>query len=753
MDALSFHPSRAKRPRALGAVQIGSAKHARNYRITHVFGAHLYLMPVTTAAKGHDAARPQRWRIRDIDELVARGRAVYGSIRLPPEMATAIRKEAAPQVGRAFARIEPLLAAFSRESALGRSFTGTLKEQAANEGIPLASLRRMLLRYWYFGGIDQALLPLQRGPRIAVDAGLATGTEHSRKAGAAAVRRGAAPPRARAGPKPRHVVDVRPCFWSPEAIDVADMERAAIRCARRRIKGFEALTDEYLRCEFKKRHPKVYKLFMNGHTTVPCTERQLRYRLRRKAALDPRVLTGFPTLGKRASQRVLLAVGSGHIYELDATGGQIYIVDAQDPTRVLRKVTIYLIIDRYSRYVVSVYITAKPPSSAGVRQALRIAFTSRRRRFQNMGIDIDDDDWPPGVFCLTMVVDNGPDMISKATLKTAVHDLGIDVDILPPYTPDGKAIIERFIKTLKTKMQAKGLAGLYKKVQLSPDERRAAKNAIFIAELSLRSLYRELIEIVRVYNHARHTGLEQRLPELAIASVPFTPIAAYRYGLEHVSGLERPALSDEDIFQLTLAPHKARIEEGVVTWKGLTYYPANAAAVAFAARFGGAAVTIDVKVDATDPFDLYADSSMMPLPMWRLDPHGEAFVRAVCVEDWEEFSEERELLKADTARRNAITRQKTPDAHPDVKAPALSARRQARTKADPTVARRRSVEESNALDAALAGRGASTSPSHSPERSPTTTGATATRAAIDFRAEEAARLEAIAKRHSTEGFK
>lgn len=733
MDELSFHPNRSKRPRAFGAIRIGKGVNARNYRITHVFSSHIYLMPVTTAAKGHDATRPKRWSIRKINELVEAGRAVYGSIRLPPEMAIAIRKGSLLDelTSVRFGSIKPLLDLFARESELGRSFTSEVEAQAESQGVPLATLRRALLRYWYFGAIKQALLVLHRGPKITVPSDAQPATPARVKPTTIRKRR--------AGPKPRHAKGVRPCEWRPEPIDVADMERAAIRCAKQKLRGLRTLTDQYLKHEFKQRHPQVFDRFMKGGTTVPCTERQLRYRLRRKVALDPRVLTAFPPLRRPASERALLAVGSGHIYELDATGGQIYIVDSKDPTRVLRKVTIYLLIDRYSRYVVSVYITAKPPSSAGVRQALRIAFTSRRR-FQSMGVDIDDEDWPPGVVCLSMVVDNGPDMISKATLKTAVGDLLIDVDILPPYTPDGKAIIERFIKTLKMKMQAKGLAGLYKKVQLSPEEKKAAKDAVFLAEYSLRSLYRELIEIIRTYNHEHHTGLEERLPELAAAGVPFTPIAAYKYGLEHVSGLERPAMSDEDIFQLTLGSEKASIRDGVVNWKGLSYHPANAAALAFGAHCGSAKKAIEVKIDATDPFDLFVVAPMSPLPMWKIDKHGEAFVRAVCMEDWEEFSEERGVQKADTARRNTIMRLQTLGAAGESKAP----RRRAKVKADTKTVQRRSAEESNALDAGLGTRRAPGKSSKTREQR------VVPQTPHDYRRAEAARLEAIAKRQKHE---
>lgn len=723
-----------------GAIQIRGGSVPRNYRITHIFSAHVYLMPVTTAAAGHDAARPKRWSLAAIDKLVAQRKAVFGTIRLPSEMTAKIGKGSPEEktVKEMSAQLKPLMLIFEKESNLGRTFTAEVKSAAEKISVPFATHRRHLLRYWYFGAIDQALLSLHRGPSLRVL------PPRSRQESLESRRKEKEDPlssRARSGRKPAHKPDIQLCEWNPSEVDVMDMERAAIRCAKKK-KGttIQALTDAYLRGEFKKRHAIHYDRFIRGITTVPCTPRMLSYRLKRKRTLDSSVAKAFPSLAKKPRERALRAVGSGHIYELDATGGQIYLVDSRDPTRILRRVTIYLLIDRFSRYVVSVYITLRPASSEGVRQALRIAFTSRKRRFGNLGIIIDDVDWPPGVVPLIIVVDNGPDMISLETLKLAVDDLKIGASILPPYTPDGKAIIERFIQTLKSKMRQQGLAGIYKKIRFSPEEKDAAKRAVFLAGMSLRQLYRELIEIVRLYNHHPHTGLKKWLPELAAAGLPFTPVAAYQYGLEHVSGLDRPPLTDEDLFQLTLGREKASIKDGVIsTGRGLIYYPANEEAFALGAHYGSKRRAIEIKIGNTDPYEVYVTAPTTPLPKWELDENAHVILRSLSVEDQQEFAPERLEVANEASRQATIMRIQSEDQ--------AEARHKGRSggvvkaPGDPKIVRRRSAEESRELDAAMNGRRGSPPAFVKSKKPPPNKGA-------DFRAREAARLEEIARRRS-----
>ena len=48
-------------------------------------------------------------------------------------------------------------------------------------------------------------------------------------------------------------------------------------------------------------------------------------------------------------------LGVGHLYEIDATIADVYLVSSEDPSKIVGKPTLYLIIDRKSRLIVGFY--------------------------------------------------------------------------------------------------------------------------------------------------------------------------------------------------------------------------------------------------------------------------------------------------------------------------------------------------------------------------------------------------------------
>ena len=323
---------------------------------------------------------------------------------------------------------------------------------------------------------------------------------------------------------------------------------------------------------------------------------------------------------------------------LGKTGGQIVVIDSRDPSKILSRLWIYLLIDRWSRYVVSAYVSLRPPSSESVRKTLRIAFTSRTRRFQLLGIDVDDEKWPPGVVCAQMAVDNGADMIAKSTVELGVNDLLIEVVDLPPRCPDGKAIIERVNRTLKAMMKSRGLRGTYDKHVECADDRHSKKKARAVACLSLRDVYRALLEAIEDYNNRPHRTLRERVLELAQNRISPTPKAAYIWGLQHITGANRGVLVHEDYDRLTLQTARATIADGVITWGPNRYYPANGAAWKFGQQGSRKRRAVDVKVDDTVPTELWVVTNGLDWPRWETNAAGVESLGAQTVQEREEFA-------------------------------------------------------------------------------------------------------------------
>jgi len=679
-DDVGFVPHR--RPVALrpGLVIRESATGGPTYhRVTHVFERSIYWLEISTPEKARYARRPRRARRSSVETDIQKGIAETGTVKLPARFHPQSTEAPEAQYKDAMmSALEPLLAAFKEERNLGRwTFTAKIEERAKELSMSAVSLRRVLLRYWYFGGVREALMRLPRGPRMSLERSATVAPNAPQK---------------RRGPQARTKGKLGKNKFIVQPIDIEDMVDALRWCAKHRITTWEGVLENYLGKRLSARHPALYRSYMAEKVPRPVTLRQLRYYIGLETDLEEAILAKFPTLRKGgAAKGRSSSLGPGDIYEADATGGQINVVDSRDPTRILAKVIIYLIIDRWSRFIVSVYATLKPASSKALRTALRIAFTSRSRRFRALGVPIDDKRWPVGVVPATLTVDRGSDMISEATLHAAVDDLLIVADVLKPQYPDGKAIIERTIRTLKDRMRRRGMRGRYVKFPTNPKARKQQADARRAAVNSLKDVYRALVEVGDEHNHRTHKALKV-LPELKLAGVPPVPAQAYIWGLEHLTGLERPPLAEADYARLTMTTVSATLANGEIRLPKFRYLPANEAAARIARRSTSKGKQVDALIDESDPFEIFTHLDSDPQAVWTIDEAGKEHLENITLEEEEEFRENFALI-ADLADNRAMIERLQKSSMPG----AGRSRKSTNT-------RLRSTSESEALDKELLGR-------------------------------------------------
>jgi transposase InsO family protein len=343
------------------------------------------------------------------------------------------------------------------------------------------------------------------------------------------------------------------------------------------------------------------------------------------------------------------------MFEIDATGGRLFLVSSGANADVLRKPTIYVVIDRWSRYVVSIYISVNPPSYEEVRQALLIAFTSRSARFVNLGINIDDQRWPIGQMPFAIVADRGSEFMSESFEKAVVDELKIELIHMPPYCPDGKAIVERFIGTLKQRMANSKLKGVFADRPMDPATKRVAKKAKAAAVHTLAEAYRELIDIVTDYNGRPHSTL-RRNRELAHAGVEPTPIAAYAWGLENITGRRVPPHTDEHYRSLLLSFDKANISNGVLRYKGRAYTAKNEHAVRLLLNAPKRAKAVDIRLDMHAPYELAISTSGGNRAIFQITPGGLREISGTTLDEIEVFSKQTAVLNAEAESKSRIER-------------------------------------------------------------------------------------------------
>jgi len=106
-------------------------------------------------------------------------------------------------------------------------------------------------------------------------------------------------------------------------------------------------------------------------------------------------------------------VGVGHIYEIDATIADVFLVAIANRADIIGKPTLYLIYDRKSRLCVGFYVGLENASWTGAMLAILSIATDKRALCARYNVPYDPNDWPAdGVFPAKFLGDRG-EMASK----------------------------------------------------------------------------------------------------------------------------------------------------------------------------------------------------------------------------------------------------------------------------------------------------------------------------------------------------
>ncbi len=574
-----------------------SERPGRYLRLTHIFEDGVYAMWVGTPEEARYAKRPIFYSWNQLSALTS-PTSKWGRIVLPQQLSVPAESGSsqAGKIQSAGVQIAPVIQAFENRTNLSRHhFTALIRERALSIDVAEKTLHRLILRYYYFGSTKIALVALPRGPKRT--------TRGREESGEKDHANGEIPDKAnnRRGRKTILSDELGPNNFVVTPDDVDDMLRCYKQLLRKGPTNKTTAHETYLSTFFQKSHPDTHRQYIKKQISEPVTYRQFCYYINGELQLTEDLARNERRLRRDpANTNSLVSAGPGEIYEIDSTGGRLYLVSSEKNPVVVGKPTIYFLIDRWSRFVVSAYISLRAPSYEEVRNTLLIAFTSREKRFSRLGIEVSDNQWPIGCIPAVICPDRGSDFMSGSMLQSVVDDLRIDLTPLPPLCPDGKAIVERLIRTIKQRMAASGMKGVYADRPLDPQSRRAARKAEAAAVHTLADAYRALIEIVKDYNNRPHQALKRR-KILTQHGIEPTPKNAYVWGLENITGLRSAPYTEEDYYRLLLSSDKASISGGVLRYKTRVYHPSNEAAIDYIRRSPRNRPSLDIRLDKTQP--------------------------------------------------------------------------------------------------------------------------------------------------------
>jgi hypothetical protein len=271
-------------------------------------------------------------------------------------------------------------------------------------------------------------------------------------------------------------------------------------------------------------------------------ENQFRTFLRKNFDWDKRrrshmTAAGFGTTvrSQLSETRTLVPSGPGDIYQIDSTKVDMYIVAESGKRKVLRRVTLYLVIDCWSRTIVGFHLTFGNSSYEEAMLALLSVLEDKEEMCKRFGVPYNPEDWVEMPLPCTLIGDRQECIYNNSNLL--VEKLGIHVTNPPPYRGDLKGLVEDALGAMAEVLYDSS-GGVDKKA--SKDEKDYRLNSIYTFTQLRRMLFLEVIRLNR-----RFIDEIPVPPEAVLAEIPKVPLKLARWGLKNISGCGLSAHLDE----------------------------------------------------------------------------------------------------------------------------------------------------------------------------------------------------------------
>lgn len=308
-------------------------------------------------------------------------------------------------------------------------------------GIRSDKLVAYLRLYWRGGQVKNALVPLFL------------------ERGAPGVPRTAAEGAPKVGRRPHHSGRDGKVGVNVTADMLAKMLKAGIRLRKRRdetdVGAFNLFTALY--CSRKE--------VIDGRVVrvpLPVSERptlkQFIYNTDKGMGLHEKLVAQKGTVAVAQRHRARLGntkhlhFGPGSVYQIDATVGDLYLRSCDDPTRLIGRPVIYLIVDMYAHMIVGFAVALYGPSWDSAALALQNAFSDKVEYCRSLGISIEAHQWPPEHKCNGLMGDRGWDHLSKHA-GGGSEFFGYKLSNLPPYRADLKGLVENQFNFVKASVK------------------------------------------------------------------------------------------------------------------------------------------------------------------------------------------------------------------------------------------------------------------------------------------------------------
>jgi hypothetical protein len=255
-------------------------------------------------------------------------------------------------------------------------------------------------------------------------------------------------------------------------------------------------------------------------------------------------------------------LGPGDRFEFDATIIDLYLVSEKDPSKIIGRPTLLIVIDVFSRLITGYYLTFEPPSYVLAMMSLANCLENKVDVCRLLGIKINFEDWPAIGLPTAVLADKGELLTHQA--DSLVNVFNTRIENAKARRGDAKGIVERKFRTLQAdfKPYAPGV------VTTETAKKRGGKDYRLDATLTLRKF--EEIIVLLIYKHNLKVMSKYDADEGIPDELPRTSKDLWQWGIENRSG----ALKSYDVEQfkiLTLPRTTATVSNEGIKYESLTY--------------------------------------------------------------------------------------------------------------------------------------------------------------------------------------
>ncbi|MEG3161335.1 Mu transposase C-terminal domain-containing protein [Sphingomonas sp. LB2R24] len=253
------------------------------------------------------------------------------------------------------------------------------------------------------------------------------------------------------------------------------------------------------------------------------------------------------------------AWGPGARFQIDATIIDVYLRSRRNRRKLMRRATLYVVIDVFSRMIVGFSLSLDPPSWQAAMTALANAVTDKVAFCAKYGISIIPEEWPCNHICGILEGDRGE--IESQKILGAIERFNISVENAAAYRADWKGIVESRFRILQVDWKP------YVEGYIDTDyQERGGRDYRLDAVLDIDDLTRIIIRQILYFNNHHELKKYQRDSGMTEDKVPSVPREIWNWGIGNIGGL--PRAPKEELFLFALLP----TAEASVTPFGISYH-------------------------------------------------------------------------------------------------------------------------------------------------------------------------------------